>query len=126
MNNNRIDIYKLDLNEEKEMEKKAESKIVKEYLKKYYENKQHMKELIDSEKQFKKELLDKLSQELEVPREKIWVVGLTVGIDHYPISEELIENIQQISVSHCMTTNKKNIEFSLDDYDNDIDTKEET
>ena len=121
MNNDRIDIYKLDLNERNEMEKKVESEIVKEYLKKYYENRQHMKELIDSEKQFKKELLDKLSQELEVPREKIWVAGLTVGIDHYLISEELIENIQQISVSHCITTNKKNIEFSLDDYDNDIE-----
>lgn len=121
MNNDRIDIYKLDLNEENEMEKKRESKIVKEYLKKYYENRQHMKELIDSKKQFKKELLDKLSQELEVPREKIWVVGLTVGIDQYPISEELIANIQQISVSYCMTTNKKNIQFSLDEYDNDIE-----
>lgn len=72
-------------------------------------------------KAVKKELLDKLSQELEVPKEKIWVVGLTVGIDNYSISEELIESIQQISVSHCMTTNKKNIEFSLDDYDNDIE-----
>lgn len=95
--------------------------IIQNYLQKYYENKQQRKELIDSEKQFKKELLDKLSQELEVPREKIWVDGLTVGINNYLISEELIANIQQISVSHCMTTNKKNIEFSLDDYDNDIE-----
>ena len=121
MNNNRIDIYKLDLNEENGMEKKVESEIVKEYLNKYYENRQHMKELIDSEKRLQKELIDKLSQTLQVPREKIWVVGLTVGIEHYMISEELREKIQQISVSYCMTTNKKNIEFSLDDYDNDIE-----
>lgn len=95
--------------------------IIQNYLQKYYENKQQRKELIDSEKRLRKELLDKLSQTLQIPREKIWVVGLTVGIDHYPISEELIENIQQISVSHCMTMNKKNIEFALDEYDNDIE-----
>ena len=95
--------------------------IIQNYLHKYYENKQQRKELIDSEKRLQKELIDKLSQTLHVPREKIWVAGLTVGIDNYQITEELIESIQQISVSHCMTTNKKNIEFSLDDYDNDIE-----
>ena len=94
-------------------------KIIEQYLKKYYENKQHRKELIESKKQFEKELLDKLSQKLEVPLEKMWIMGLTVGIDHYEISDELLDKIEQISISHSMTTNKKNIEFSLDDYDND-------
>lgn len=89
--------------------------IVNSYLLRYDAHKWAVEEEQKNYKQMREIFLNNLSKQLNIPIRNMWIAGDVVVIEHYDISDELIEKIKPISESYCTTTNKKCLEFELKD-----------